>query len=431
MTKDIESRLIQAKDQRNHQLHALTTQSPVCLTLKANQPGWPKNTITTAILLKLFNHLIRAIFSFTACQQIQSEAGDTIVYTITGKAKQLKKQTVYFENHHPLGRYIDLDVYDHGTPITREDLNMARRKCYLCHDPAHQCAVLKRHSINTLREHVSHHVIDYLKHYLAESVATALRKELALYPKLGLVSFRDSGIHDDMHYRHFLTSIRVLTPFFYDFIQQGENHSISLEPLRTIGKLAESAMFEATKNINTHKGAIFIFGAFLPYYTKAIFQQTTLKHCLSELKHDIQPMIASDFKNMNQQKPRSFGEYCYKEYQLGGIREEVSNGFPSLFSWYPKKYDNDYQKLLHIASTLDDTTIIKRTSIEVLRQFQNSAKDFLEQPFNFEAYKAYSNDCKARFISPGGSADLLALLHFIEATDYILKPLDLSSNSRP
>ena len=420
MTQDIKDSLLNAKDERIKKRQAFSRNHATTIALSVNQPGWPKNTQSTRIILKIFDHLITKMFKITGLEHYRSLAGDTVFYGLNTHPKEVKNQSVYIETNHPLGRFIDIDIYDANQTYTRQMMTLPQRQCYLCDAPAHACAAMQKHSVETLRTTLDKRVKIYLLDALSEAAAMALRKELALYPKFGLVSFHDSGVHTDMHAGHFLTSIEAIKPYFKDLIAHGLQ-SIDVDHLRELGKHAEHAMFEATNDINTHKGAIFIFGSFLPFYTQAILEDKPFSEALKKMQEAMRELIAYDVDKINEEGPASFGEQCYVNYGILGIRGEVKNGFPSIQSWYKKHPYNDYQKLLKIASVLDDTTIIKRTNYETLRKFQYDCKQFLKTPFSHQAYTNFSDYYRNYHVSPGGAADILALSFFLEMTDFLLK----------
>ena len=423
MMTDIETRLIQAKTKRTERIKDVTVNVDDYLTLTTNLPGWPKNTVHSRLIIRMIHRLIEDVFVVKKNIYIESDAGDIMIYQIDQSPKTIKQQAIYIEENHPLGRLIDLDVYSYQKPLNRNDFNASTRKCYLCEHPAHQCAVLKRHSLDELHAYFRLKSERYFTSALAETVGLSLRKELSLYPKLGLVSFHDSGIHTDMNKEHFFMSIEALKPYFEDFIRYGLKNNLSPDRLREIGKKAERAMFQATSNINTHKGAIFIFGCFLPFYVKAIVEDRNLTSAIDSMKDELQSLLMEDFDKIIQKGPSSYGETCYQIYRIGGIREEVLKGFPSLLSWFFKEPLNDYQQFIKIASLLDDTTIIKRTSKEVLKRFKVDCENFLKKPFALETYHDFSNYYKAKNVSPGGSADLYALAQFITKTDFLLRKI--------
>jgi len=100
-----------------------------------------------------------------------------------------------------------------------------------------------------------------LLEHIAGLAGAALKEEVLLTPKPGLVDCQDQGAHTDMDAALFLISIEALQPFFLQYIVQGyqskEAPAKLFQQIREIGKAAERAMFQATNGINTHKGAQF------------------------------------------------------------------------------------------------------------------------------------------------------------------------------
>ncbi|MFW6319156.1 MAG: triphosphoribosyl-dephospho-CoA synthase, partial [Bacillota bacterium] len=233
--------------------------------------------------------------------------------------------------------------------------------------------------------------------------------------------FNDSGAHTDMNYTHFLKSITALTPYMKEFVEMGFNIEAHLESIRHIGKEAEASMYQATGNINTHKGAIFIFGAFLPFFTASIMHNRPLTEAISAMQVFIDHLTKDDFQNLTKKEALTPGEIIYQKYGIQGIRDEVKQGFKSIMNWYPNPDYTDYQKLCAIMARVDDTTIIKRHTYKTLRDVKTEMHALLnEHPFNMDYYTALSDQYKKKGISPGGSADLLSLVFFLDKTRYLL-----------
>jgi holo-ACP synthase len=67
----------------------------------------------------------------------------------------LKYLAVRLEAEKPYGRLVDADVLDvNSEPISRTQLGMAPRTCFLCPEPAVECVRLKRHDPAELMAHV-------------------------------------------------------------------------------------------------------------------------------------------------------------------------------------------------------------------------------------------------------------------------------------
>jgi holo-ACP synthase/triphosphoribosyl-dephospho-CoA synthase len=418
---DIKKTLITAKDAFYQTLDDTlkTTTTPV-VTLKINIPGTPKNTWYTDVILRIMNHHLTTIYN-TQSTLHHSAAGNYYLYTFDEDPLTLKHQLTHLESTHPLGRFVDLDVHIKQKTITRATIGAPPRSCYLCDEHAHTCARNQTHDILELRQHITHRVEDFLTDALAQEVGLALRKEVGLYPSFGLVSFKDSGAHTDMDYTHFLKSIDALRPYMKEFVEMGFNIEANLDIIRHIGKEAEASMYQATGNINTHKGAIFIFGAFLPFFTASIMHNRPLEDAINAMQTFIDHLTKDDFKNLKKKDTLTPGEIIYLKYGIQGIRDEVKNGFKSIMSWYPNSTYTDYQKLCAIMARVDDTTIIKRHNFKALRDVKTEMHALLnEHPFNMDYYIALSDQYKKKGISPGGSADLLSLVFFLDKTRYLL-----------
>src|SRR5487761_2392443 len=101
--------------------------------------------------------------------------------------------------------------------------------------------------------------LDERAHRIARLAVRSLYQELALYPKPGLVSFRDNGAHLDMEAATFVRSLFSLRGYFVAISAAGMDDAGFAE-LQRLGLAAESRMLRATRGINTHRGAIFTHG---------------------------------------------------------------------------------------------------------------------------------------------------------------------------
>ncbi len=418
--KDINQAILEAREQRYQRIqNHLDTAESVPVILKSITPGKHKQIPMSRIHVKLIHHLIMKVFKPLSASYEQSLDGDYYMYTYKTSPQKIKKRMVFIEKHHPLGRFIDIDVYTKTKAVSRTDLGLSPRKCILCDKPAHVCARSKNHSQKALLEHMHQKTKETVIKAIKKEALKALRRELYLHPKFGLVSRKSSGIHT-MDYTHFLASIEALDPYFQQYLEVDIDQPESLKQLRSIGINAEKAMLEATGGHNTHKGIIFIFGLILPYYLKHILHQNSFTVMLEDIKKAAQQLTKHDFENLNNKTELSHGEKVYLTYGIKGIRGEVSEGFPSIMGWYKKYPYNDYQKLCAIMSRLDDTTIIKRKNLGTLKTIKQEMQALLEERTWIQNYyETLSEQYLKNNISPGGAADLLAVTFFFEATDYL------------
>ncbi|KPG73899.1 triphosphoribosyl-dephospho-CoA synthase CitG [Enterococcus sp. RIT-PI-f] len=265
----------------------------------------------------------------------------------------------------------------------------------------------------------------------------ALHYEVSLSPKPGLVDPQSNGAHTDMNVFTFISSITSLAPFFIQYIHAGFYHQqsyISLfEELREIGKQAESAMMTATKGINTHKGANFSF-AILLGATGCYYQQTTVKTWTKSDTDQLfniaaalcRHLVECDLQGLNVQDELSYGQKNYLTYGLTGIRGEAVAGYPTvqkLLNYLRRLPDEGNIKLLrglvYLMSETEDSNLVHRGGYEAMKEVQCEMKKIHEANLPksdlLHVLTAYDQVLIDRHLSPGGSADLLALaIYFLQ-----------------
>ena len=262
----------------------------------------------------------------------------------------------------------------------------------------------------------------------------ALLYEVVLSPKPGLVDTINSGSHDDMDLYTFIDSILALDRFFYKWTRIGYENTNSdygsiFPALRASGLDAERAMFAATNNVNTHKGAIFIFailcGAIGSLKREA--SDLTLDN-ISERSKDISRYILKDFDDINKDENKTYGIRQYLDHGLLGARGEAYLGFPAIKRAYKVIEDSvacglDEKTalgngLIEIMTFLVDTNIIGRRGPEAGKFLNDSAKMVKDlgaygtETGLAEIYKLDESFIKMN-ISPGGCADLAAASLFV------------------
>lgn len=260
--------------------------------------------------------------------------------------------------------------------------------------------------------------------YLIAHLATqALQTELDTTPKPGLVDKHDNGAHLDMDYALMLESIRALHPYFLKLSLLGfQDQQPDTEQIRTIGIEAEKAMLEATRNVNTHKGALFSLGlavvaaAHLAYHRYKTAENTCLQLPVSEFQ-EIIIQLACQFP----QAKGTHGSTVFEKHPVRGALANAQQGYAQLTTdWLPYyqqlRYD-DYQchkTLLHIMSQLDDTNIYYRRDAMTVARVKQQSEELLAG-FSVDKLLAMNEQFVSENISPGGSADMLSLTVFVNS----------------
>ncbi len=81
------------------------------------------------------------------------DAGPYAFFRTIGEmnSRELKIALSHFEESHPIGRWLDLDVRRlDGSAVSRENLSLEPRKCFLCDRNAKECSRSRQHSLREL-----------------------------------------------------------------------------------------------------------------------------------------------------------------------------------------------------------------------------------------------------------------------------------------
>ena len=409
------------------------------IAVRTNYPGENKLEALAVRIADIAAEEMKECFSekIVYRETLENLEGKIYLFVIDEKAENIKKTTVYFEENHILGRCVDIDVYDtEGNGLSRSQFGYEKRKCLICDEMAFVCGRAMKHSHQEIKNVLMEKYIQYDNYIiqrekivkkLGDIAVEAMIFEAATSPSFGLVSPLTQGSHDDMDFFTFLKSSFAIKEGFEKMARVSYSY-LTLEKafLRTrkIGIETEKTMFEATENINTHKGMIFLLGIAVVTASRALYEGTSF--------NDIQPMIKNmckdilkDFENIN----LTHGEKLYKNYGFTGVRGEVREGLDIIFNGSLNVFEKSIEKsndmnlaslqtLIFLMGKVMDSTIVHRHDIHMLRRVKREAEEFFaaggvyselgrETAENIE--KTY---IKER-ISPGGSADLLAVTIFL------------------
>ncbi len=268
-----------------------------------------------------------------------------------------------------------------------------------------------------------------IPYLLAHLACDALQQELDTTPKPGLVDQHDSGAHADMDYRLMQRSIHALRPYFVQLAQVAQQGPLTHPVVSAIGIEAERAMLAATGGVNTHRGALFSMGLAIVAAGSSLSEHSEYSEHSdnSELSERPTPSsLQSAIAQLAQTFPDTQGTHgsrAVSQYQAKGAMAMAREGYEQLFcDWLPflrnlKQQGDSYalhKTLLRIMSQLDDTNILHRCGAEVASRVKAEAADLLTH-FSTDALDDMNRRYSAENISPGGSADMLALTIFTNA----------------
>lgn len=444
------------------ELRALYGATVISITI--NMPGSAKYSKDTVNLAYSATDLVRkrmlqAGFGLLEERIYHDCAGPAVCMAVEGDASSVKAVTVAIEEEERFGRILDLDVFDAaGKQISRSNLKLSGRPCMVCSEAAIVCMRERRHG----QDEVTRAVQTLLQKYQAErtviwpaevelvgrTALEAMLLEAACAPAPGLVDRFNSGAHQDMDIFLFIRSSSALAPAMYQCALAAWRHNSSpcelLPVLREIGAKAEKAMFQSTDGVNTQKGLLFLMGiitaaAVLVY--KQFTGEVSAEKILQMAAHICRGIVEKELSGLLEKlpdRPLTAGERFYVSSRVTGIRGEIEAGMPTVAcAGLPnlrKALDrglslNDalIHTLLCLMTVSEDTTILKRHGLSMLKVVQQDAQAIVAiggmhsdqgRRRVEELDQAYSK----RGISPGGSADLLAVTYFIYAIENRLSP---------
>ena len=265
---------------------------------------------------------------------------------------------------------------------------------------------------------------------LGRAAIAALYDELALEPKPGLVSFADTGSHDDMDASTFLRSLFALRHFFVRVAAQGAD-SDDFAPLESLGIAAEARMLHATGGVNTHRGAIFTLGLLCAAAGAA--HGAGLACDATTLRGTLRARWGAALASRATRALDTHGARAAREHGLRSASEEAAQGLPTLFDHVlpalraaRRAGAGDRGARLHALFTAiaeaDDTNLVHRGGLQGLRDAQLLAREFLAGGGGLTAdAPARAARVHAAFVgrrlSPGGAADLLAAACWVERVE--------------
>jgi triphosphoribosyl-dephospho-CoA synthase len=261
----------------------------------------------------------------------------------------------------------------------------------------------------------------------------ALLVEVTLTPKPGLVDRRNTGAHADMDLATFRTSARAIAPWFPRFVALGRRTADLAGPdvlslARRDGLACEQAMFAATGGVNTHKGSIFSFGLLATAAGRLLARgQPPRRDALcAEVALLCDGLVGRD---LPQASGATAGERLFQRYGLTGARGEAASGFATVRHHALPAYlgaraagrnrqDALLEALLTLLAVNPDTNLVARGGLDGLDHVRHQARRLLAEGATATSdlrtrLACFDDDLIARNLSPGGSADLLAVTWFL------------------
>lgn len=160
--------ILDAREQRvQNQKKLLKKYKNTLIVVRANYPGINKcnettkgivNEIKEELLRNLKLNSIKIIFFDYKC----TPEGPLFFAIVDMNFVEIKKMCINIEEKHSLGRFVDIDVYnENGEGISRSDLKIESRKCFICSNNAHICVRSRKHGIEEIINYIETNFKNY------------------------------------------------------------------------------------------------------------------------------------------------------------------------------------------------------------------------------------------------------------------------------
>ena len=375
-------------------------------------------------------------------RQLDLPTGPQAFFCVPGNETLLKRLMMGIEDTHPLGRLFDIDVFGlNALPLKGEGFGRGQRRCIICGESVWVCSRSRAHPYEQLANRTAQIAHDFFVGRKAQQFCRlairALLYEVSITPKPGLVDRSTNGAHTDMNFFTFIDSGCALIPYFEQaalsairFEGQPEQLGGLLPSIKTLGMLAEGEMLAATGGVNTHKGAIFSLGIICAAagYLYGRGEKLTAGALFDVCAAIAAPALA-EFCGDDNFGGCTYGRAAYARQSIMGARGQAAAGFPAVSKVGLPTLMRYLQSgltleeagvltLLHLIATVDDTNIIGRAGSGVLGDIQAKIgallQNHLQNPAGLlKAADKLEREFIVQNLSPGGSADLLALTLFV------------------
>lgn len=371
----------------------------VCLTL--NIAGDVKRTPMTRMLFD------RGLFEFDKAgldvqEYIETDepTGTEAFWLLDEDAEDVKRRLESIEEDKTIAasRLFDFDVLTYDRVVTQKLSRSESRKCLICDKPAAECSRSRAHGLDAIKAETDRLLKAFCSDTLAKAAYDSLIAELEATPKPGLVDLNNNGSHTDMDADTFRISANTLLPYFKDAALLGMN-GCSMKELRARGIQADKEMFEATGGINTHQGMIYSMGLLLAGMGRSLtIGGDCIDNASSLAKEDAKQNFGATSHAIS-----GFPDavYCAERLALHSESNDINNA--AVFA------------IIDSMARLEDTNLIRRGGRDGLNFAKKKAAETATLPKNnrMEAIYRFDEEMIERNLSPGGSADMLALAFLI------------------
>ena len=273
---------------------------------------------------------------------------------------------------------------------------------------------------------------NFTAHKLSDLAVAVLLEEAELTPKPALVDRRGNGAHHDLDLAKLRRSAYALQDGFAAMAQAASDKKPAIqlrEQLGRIGREMERRMLAATDGSNAHRGVIWAIGLLVAASAQRDSDRKAENLAVAAAELARLPdlgMVNDRFTD----KSRSNGERVRQRYGATGARGEaqaafphvIHVGLPTLRATRERGVAENTARLdalIAIMASLDDTCLLHRGGRIALETTRTGALAILRAggtatPAGLRRLYRLHDELMTLWVSPGGSADLLAVTLFLD-----------------
>lgn len=159
--------LLDARDARRELQQELIRRNPgkSLVMLTVNIPGSEKRTPEALVTGRAGVEELMRVFDTDSVTERDLPTGFEAWLLTPLPPDEAKSRAISIEQTHPLGRLMDIDVFQSdGTPIARAGMGEASRRCLICGEDARVCMRTFAHSQEELHSKIHSLVHEFLRH---------------------------------------------------------------------------------------------------------------------------------------------------------------------------------------------------------------------------------------------------------------------------
>lgn len=160
--------LLASRDNRRDLQLELIRNNPdrTLVVLTVNIPGSEKRTQDSIVVGNEGAEVLKRTFGVEDLIIRDLKTGFEAYMLVPEPADKVKALTIDIEESHPLGRLMDIDVFDSsGNPISRSSKGNKSRRCLICGDVARVCMRTFAHSQEELNQKIHFIVNEFLRRH--------------------------------------------------------------------------------------------------------------------------------------------------------------------------------------------------------------------------------------------------------------------------